>query len=117
MADDSERERLRQLEKKIAAAKGEDKSSQSTGDLSQANVAWQMVTELVAGIVIGLGVGLGLDAVFGTKPIFLVLFILLGFVAGVRVMMRTARDVQEKQMAKAAAEEKQAAQAAGEKRD
>lgn len=102
MADESERERLRQLEKKIAAAKGEEKSDQAPTDLSQANVAWQMVTELVAGIVIGLGVGLGLDTLFGTKPFMLVLFILLGFVAGVRVMMRTAKDVQEKQVAKAA---------------
>lgn len=117
MAETSERERLKQLEEKIAAAKGEEKSDQSKGDISQANVAWQMVTELVAGIVLGLGIGLGLDALFGTKPIFLVLFILLGFVAGVRVMMRTAADVQEKQAVEAAAKDKQAAEAAGEKRD
>ena len=99
MAEDSERERLRRLEEKIARAKGETKGPSSTGDISQANVAWQMVTELVAGIVIGLGIGLGLDALLGTKPLMLVLFILLGFVAGVRVMMRTAADVQKKQAA------------------
>ncbi len=117
MAEMSERERLRQLEEKIAAAKGEGKRNPSTGDISQVNVAWQMVTELVAGIVIGLGIGLGLDAVLGTKPFMLVLFILLGFVAGVRVMMRTAADVQKKQLARAAAEETKAANAAEEKRD
>ncbi len=75
-------------------------------NVSQANVAWQMVTELVAGIVIGLGIGLGLDALLGTKPIMLVLFVLLGFVAGVRVMMRTAADVQEKLTAAGVVEEK-----------
>ncbi|RYH08761.1 AtpZ/AtpI family protein [Tropicimonas sp. IMCC6043] len=102
MSDDGERERLRRLEEKIARAKGEAKGPTPTGDISQANVAWQMVTELVAGIVIGLGIGLGLDALLGTKPLMLVLFILVGFAAGVRVMMRTAADVQEKQAAKAA---------------
>ena len=117
MAETSEREQLKRLEEKIARAKGEEPDASSSGDLSQANTAWQMVTELVAGIVLGLGIGLGLDTLFGTKPIFLVLFILLGFVAGVRVMMRTARDVQEKQVALAAAKDKQAAEAAGEKRD
>ena len=106
MADDGERERLKQLEQKIAAAKGKGKSDQPTGDISQANTAWQMVTELVAGIVIGLGIGLGLDALLGTKPIMLVLFILLGFVAGVRVMMRTAKDVQERHAAKTAEEKR-----------
>lgn len=106
MANDSDRERLKQLEKKIAKAKGEEPADSTTGDISQANAAWQMVTELVAGIVIGLGIGLGLDALLGTKPFMLVLFILLGFVAGVRVMMRTARDVQEKQAAQAAEEKR-----------
>ena len=31
---------------------------------------------------------------FGTMPLFLVLFILLGLAAGIRVMMRSAADVQ-----------------------
>jgi ATP synthase protein I len=49
-----------------------------------------MVTELVAGLLVGFGIGLGLDALFGTRPWLLVLFTLLGFWAGIRVMMRTA---------------------------
>ncbi|WP_416924702.1 AtpZ/AtpI family protein [Tropicimonas sp.] len=106
MHEDGGSERLRQLERRIARAKGEDESAPETGDIGQANVAWQMVTELVAGIVIGLGIGLGLDALFGTRPLFLVLFVLLGLVAGVRVMMRTAADLQEKQAAKAARDER-----------
>ena len=52
-----------------------------------------MVTELVVGMLLGLAVGLGLDALFGTRPVFLVLFALLGFAAGVRTMLRTADEV------------------------
>ena len=45
---------------------------------TMANMAWRMVVELVAGIGIGFGMGYGLDYLFGTKPIFLVLFIGFG---------------------------------------
>ena len=56
-------------------------------------MAWRMVIELVTGIGVGLGIGYGLDVVFGTMPLFLVLFVLLGFAAGVRVMLGTAREL------------------------
>ena len=61
---------------------------------SQAQLAWRMVIELVAGLAIGFGAGYGLDVLIGTMPVFLVLFTLLGFAAGVRTMMRSAREVQ-----------------------
>jgi ATP synthase protein I len=55
-----------------------------------------MVIELVVGMVLGLGIGWGLDALFGTRPVFLVVFALLGFAAGVRTMLRTAEEVRHK---------------------
>ena len=67
--------------------------------------AWRMVIELVVGLAMGFGIGYGLDYLFGTIPIFLVLFTLLGFAAGVRTMMRSAAELQEAN-AKAAAAEK-----------
>ncbi|PRY93548.1 ATP synthase protein I [Hasllibacter halocynthiae] len=61
----------------------------------RAHVAWRMVIELVSGIGIGFGIGLGLDVLFGTRPFGLVLLTLLGFAAGVNVMLRTAKEIQE----------------------
>lgn len=58
-----------------------------------------MVIELVAGLGIGFGIGYGLDSLLGTKPILMVLFIFLGFAAGVKTMMRSAQEAQEKQLA------------------
>ena len=52
-----------------------------------------MVIELVVGMLLGLAIGFGLDALFGTRPVFLVVFALLGFAAGVRTMLRTAEEV------------------------
>jgi len=53
----------------------------------------------VAGLMIGFGIGYGIDWVFGTLPIFLVIFIFLGFAAGVRTMLRSAQEVQRKREA------------------
>ena len=55
-----------------------------------------MVIELATGMVLGLGIGYGLDVLFGTLPIFLVIFSLLGFAAGIKTMLGTARELGEK---------------------
>ena len=100
MTEDDQKQRLAQLEAKLAAAKrAQEPAPPCETHFTLANQAWKMVTELVAGLVIGLCIGYGLDFVLGTTPIFLVLFILMGFAAGVNVMLRSAREVQEKQLA------------------
>ncbi|MBT8408540.1 MAG: AtpZ/AtpI family protein [Alphaproteobacteria bacterium] len=106
--DDRERaERLKALSEKIDAAKGVETPTPKTDEhYSMAQHAWRMVIELVAGLVIGFGIGYGVDAVFGTRPIFLVVFILLGFAAGIRTMMRTARELQDDQQAFEAGKDK-----------
>jgi ATP synthase protein I len=57
-----------------------------------------MVIELVAGLGIGFGIGYGLDALIGTRPWLMVVFTILGFIAGVKTMIRSAEEVQRKQM-------------------
>jgi len=105
MVNDIDRSRLK-LEELDAKIKGLKKTqgpeAREDEHFTQAHIAWRMVIELVAGILLGFGMGFGLDWVFGTKPIFLILFIMLGFGAGVNVMMRTAKEVQNDQMAHAA---------------
>ena len=90
MIDDDQKQRMAQLEEKLAAAKKAHEEPEPRADehYSMANQAWRMVTELVAGLVIGLGIGYGLDVLLGTTPIFMVLFILLGLAAGVLTSSR-----------------------------
>lgn len=57
-----------------------------------AALAWRMVTELVVGVLLGAGIGWGIDSVIGTLPLFLIAFTLLGFAAGVKVMVRSAAE-------------------------
>ncbi len=96
MAEPDQRERLAQLEARISALKVKDapKPHQET-HYSQAHLAWRMVIELVAGLLIGFGMGYGLDSLFGTLPVFLVTFTLLGLAAGIKTMMRSAQEVRQ----------------------
>jgi len=99
MAQEPDADRLRALEARLSEAKGGAAKPAGTGkDFSQAEVAWRMVIELTSGILIGGSIGYGLDYLFGTKPILLILFILFGFAAGIRTVIGTARDLQERQM-------------------
>lgn len=63
------------------------------------SLAWRMVVELVISVMVGAAMGWGLDSVFSTLPLFLIVFVLLGFAAGVRTVMRSAHEMQRKQLA------------------
>ena len=94
MADERDA-RLRDLDERIARARKAHETPPASRDsgYSRGELAWRMVIELVAGLLIGFGIGYGLDTLLGTMPIFLVLFVLLGFAAGVKVMLRTAAEI------------------------
>ena len=98
MGDDPDLDRLRALEERLAkATKAPAKPASTAGtSFSQGEVAWRMVLELVTGMFLGLAIGYGLDALFGTLPIFLVIFALLGFAAGVKTMMNSAQQLANK---------------------
>ncbi|MEL7253445.1 MAG: AtpZ/AtpI family protein [Pseudomonadota bacterium] len=97
MPDPDHQERLAQLEDRIERLKAKDAPKPHMEEhYSQAHLAWRMVIELVVGLLIGFGIGYGLDAVFGTIPVFLVIFTLLGMAAGIKTMMRSAKEIQMK---------------------
>ena len=94
MSDNPDADRLRALEARIAAAKGAEAKHHMDEHHSQAQLAWRMVIELVAGLGIGFGIGYGLDALLGTTPWLMVVFVLLGFAAGVKTMIGSAKEIQ-----------------------
>lgn len=96
MAEDDDAERMRALERRLSEArKAPAPGKGMMRGLSQGEAAWRMVIELATGMAVGLGIGYGLDALFGTRPLLMVVFALLGFAAGVRVMLGTARQLAE----------------------
>ncbi|MGB0497416.1 MAG: AtpZ/AtpI family protein [Rubricella sp.] len=92
MSETPDKARLKALEDRIEAARrAHDPGPARPDKVNQANMGWHMVIELVVGMAIGLGIGYGLDMLIGTAPAFLILFGLLGFAAGIKVMLETAK--------------------------
>ncbi|WBU63086.1 AtpZ/AtpI family protein [Paracoccus aerodenitrificans] len=89
-------ERLRQLEERLAKIKAPKPPTRTQITMNHAETAWRMVIELVSGLGIGFAIGFGLDSIFGTMPIFLILFLLVGLAAGIKVMLGTAEEMQRR---------------------
>lgn len=80
---------IREARKPKPVAKG--------GKFAGAGFGWRMTVDLVTGVCVGAAMGWGLDSLLGSKPLFLIVFILLGFAAGVRVMLKSAEEFQKDQ--------------------
>ena len=61
-----------------------------TADASGYARGFRLSSELVAGVLVGAGIGWALDRVLGISPWGLIIFLMLGFAAGVLNVMRTA---------------------------
>jgi ATP synthase protein I len=53
-------------------------------------VGFRLSSELIAGVVVGAGIGWGLDHLLSISPWGLIVFVLLGFIAGVVNVVRSA---------------------------
>lgn len=106
VTDEDRKAEFAAIEARIAAAKGARAPKSKVEDHhSQAQLAWRMVIELVSGLGIGFGIGYGLDVFFGTLPVFMVLFVFLGLAAGVKTMLRSAQEMQDRKLADEAGKE------------
>ena len=98
MASEPDPDRLRALDKRLQQVKGKEPPVQTNTakGFSQGEVAWRMVIELATGIMLGSAIGYGIDVLFGTLPIFLVIFSLFGFAAGIKTMLGSAKELGRK---------------------
>jgi ATP synthase protein I len=69
-----------------------------TADYSAFARGFRLSTELVAGVIVGAVIGWLLDRWLGISPWGLIVFLLLGFAAGVLNVMRAAGVVDERRM-------------------
>lgn len=89
---DSLEERKRQLESKLAQARqGDDGNDKAANDgRTGYSQALKLSSEFVAAVIVGAMIGYLLDLVLPTKPWGLIVFLLLGFCAGILNVLRTA---------------------------
>lgn len=95
--EDLERRR-RQLEAKLATrrpASRDGKDAQNPSSKTSFGAALKLSSEFVAAILVGVGIGWVLDYWAGTSPWGLIVFLFLGFAAGVLNVMRSAGMVAE----------------------
>ena len=89
--------RLQRLGEGLGQARGrtEPKSSDDPGGDRAATASgyargFRLSSELVGGVLVGAGLGWLIDRVLGISPWGLIIFVLLGFAAGVLSVMRSA---------------------------
>ena len=93
---DIKNQKLKDLDHKLNEIRKKNSNKPSNGQaFKSAHIGWRMILELVIGILIGVLLGFGLDYLFDTSPIFLIIMIFFGFAAGVKTMMKTAKEIKE----------------------
>jgi ATP synthase protein I len=86
-------DRLRDLDRRLDQRRA---SREADADLMVApprqgyGLAMRLGGDFVAGVVVGAAVGWGIDRLFGTSPWGLIVFLLLGFGAGILSVLRSA---------------------------
>lgn len=98
LRDDDLERRRRELEASLATRMPERRNGDEGARMGAASgygQALKLSGEFIAGIVVGAGLGWFIDRLAGTSPWGLIVFLLLGFVAGVLNVLRSAGLVAE----------------------
>ena len=90
--------RLGSLDRRLSEIRGSRKigtdqpggSEDSAARASALARGFRLSSELVAGVVVGAAIGWGIDHLLSTSPFGLIVFFLLGFVAGLVNLVRSA---------------------------
>ncbi|MCX5614476.1 AtpZ/AtpI family protein [Bombella saccharophila] len=80
-------ERLAHMEQKLTP-KNTPKKTAALSEDSALGMAFRIASDLIAGVVVGLGIGYELDQWTGRKPVFMIVFTMLGMAAGFRNVWR-----------------------------
>lgn len=85
--------RLRDLDRRLGQSRTEHEAETAPPPQSRTQgwgLALRLGADFVAGVVVGVAIGLGIDRLFGVAPWGLIIFLPLGFAAGVLSVLRTA---------------------------
>jgi ATP synthase protein I len=90
--------KLRDLGQRIDQMQAKQAAQTKGPPPSQAGIAGRFATELVAALIVGGGLGWGIDWLFGhfgihTRPVFMLVFVVLGAAAGILNVMRAAKEI------------------------
>lgn len=92
------RKSLNDLEARLKTARGDtDKEDGPRGRGTQSGLGQglRIGIEMVVSVAVGAGVGYFIDQWAGTTPLFMIVFLFLGFAAGIMNVLRIARGLDE----------------------
>lgn len=98
-AEDALSRRLRDLDRRIdekQAARADQERVEQAPAKPGIGMALRLGADFVAGVVLGAAIGWGFDQLFGTSPWGLIVFLFLGFGAGLLSVMRSAGLVKQR---------------------
>ena len=92
---EGDKNRLIELKKKIEEAKLKNQD-QGLNKIQPSPIgkAMKLAVEIVAALAIGITIGLLMDNFFDTRPLFIIIFFLLGSCAGILNVFRVAKSMQ-----------------------
>lgn len=95
--DDDLGRRRQKLDAALAARRpaAPESGKTATGGMAGFGQALKLSSEFIAGIAVGVGLGWLIDRIAGTSPWGLIIFLLLGFAAGVLNVLRSVGVVAE----------------------
>ena len=98
-------DRLKDLGTRLEEAQRRSAAQAKRPPPSQLGIAGRFATELVAALVVGGGLGWSVDWLWGrfgfhTKPVFLIVFFILGAAAGIRNVMHAATELNARMASK-----------------
>ncbi len=79
------------MKKQIKTEKNHQKSHKVNYSLGL-KISMDLVSSIIAGVLIGLGI----DKIFSSKPIFFIIFLLLGIIAGFYNIFKSMQKLNEK---------------------
>ena len=91
---------LKEISARLKIAKSKvNNSNTENKKLNSSNLgnAFKISTEFVAAVVVGSTIGFILDNLFGTKPWLIIIFFIIGVIAGMLNVIRSAKLMQKKQ--------------------
>ena len=91
----NEDDKIAKLKEKIKNIEQNKQNGRLTKKESGAGFGFKISTELVAALVVGVGIGLLVDNYLGTKPFGLIIFFILGALAGFLNIYRVMRRIEK----------------------
>ena len=93
------RERIDALDEKISASRQGQvpPEKQARVNANMLGLAYRLLVEILVGIAVGGFVGWWMDKVLDTKPIWMLVFLVLGMGAGLMNSVRTVNEMRRKQ--------------------